>query len=252
MRGSRSYILGALDALVKAGEVSPSYAAGAASVLVKDAGFFSDTPAENIVQQWGDMADKPGFRDRQTGLVNMNGEQAKQLIDRARPWYDNMGGRIGANMRYFGRGIKGMLPEWMTGRQMSSEENRRMLEYDRNKMRQAYLDRAGGAAPAALYGAFQDAAVRDARYAYRDQGRYKSPAEMKAVFGEDEEAAANRFRTSEGMAAMRNGLYRPEYDKQSAKTPTPSVQNASTSFLYGGKNRTKLYSQAFRNGLGMY
>lgn len=254
MTPSPAYVLGALDTLVKAGEVSPAYAAGVVDVLAKEAGWLFDTEAENLTQQWGDyMQQNPNAYDFATGRATIGAGQAKQMIDSARPWYDNMWGRMGANIAHGWRRAKSWMPEAMVGKSMSAEESRRLLELDRNRFRQDYLNRAQGAAPAALYGAFQDEATRDARYAYRDQQNYMSPDELAARFrAEDEDDAAAQFRTPEGTAAMRNGLYKPTHDKQSAKPPAPSINNNPLAHMYGNKDRNKLFTRSFRNGLGMY
>lgn len=253
MERSPAYVLGVLDTLVKAGEVSPSYAAGVASVLQKEAGLFSDSAGVNLTQQWDDfVAKNRGAYNPQTGQATMTGAQAKGMIDSARPWYDNMGGRAMANLRHWGRSATSWLPEWVAGRRMSVEESRRLLEHDRNKFRQDYLARANGAGPSALYAAFQDNATRDAKYARRDQTRYMHPGQLEAEFGENDEAAAAKFRSPQGMAAMRGGLYKPTYDTRSAKTPKPSIHNNPLSGMYGSAERQKLYSQPFRGGLGKY
>lgn len=250
MAPSPAYVLGALDVLVKAGEVSPAYAAGVVDVLAKEAGWLTDTEAENLSQQWGDYMQKnPNAYDFASGRTNIGEGHAKQMIDSARPWYDNAGGRAWANMKHWGRTVG----SWLPGNQMSSEESRRLLEYDRNRFRQDFLNRTQGGAPSALYGAFQDEATRDARYAYRDQVNHMSPAELEARFrAENEDDAAGQFRTPEGTAAMRSGMYKPKYDKEMAQPQTKSVQNNPLSSMYGSKDRKKLFSQSFRNGLGMY
>ena len=259
MERSSAYVLGVLDTLVKAGEISPAYASGMASVLTKEAQYASawyspwDTEAENLQQQWnGFMNRNPGAFNARTGQATVSSGQAKEMIDKARPWYDNMGGRASANMRHWGRVATSWLPEWLGGKKMSVEESRRLLEHDRNKFRQDYLNRGGAAVPAALHAAFQDAATRDAKYARRDQTRYMHPGQLEAEFGENDEAAGNKFRTAYGTGAMRGGLYKPVYDKRSAQVPKPSIHSNPLSGMYGSAERQKLYSQPFRGGLGKY
>lgn len=253
MEHSPFYVIGVLDALVKSGEISPDYAAGVASVMQKEAGILPDSAGVNLTQQWDDfVAANRGAYDPSTGKAVITGAQAKEMIDKAQPWYDGLGARTGANLRHWGRVAKSWLPEWMTGKQMSSEESARLREYDRNKVRQDFLSRANGAGPSALYAAFQDEAVRDARWARRDQSRYMAPGAVNAEFGADEEAAAAKFRSAQGTAMMRGGVYKPRHDVASAQTPRQSVHTSPLAGMYGSKDRAKLFSQPFRNGLGMY
>lgn len=260
MGHSPSYAIGVLDVLVKSGEISPDYAAGVADVLLKDAQYASawynpfDTEAENLQQQWNSYMNRGAIQqDPTTGQVSVGAGKAKEMIDKAQPWYDGLGARAGANLRHWGRVAQSWLPEWMTGKQMSSEESARLREYDRNKIRQDFLRRGGTAVPAALQSAFQDEAVRDARWARRDQSRYMEPGALKAEFGADEEAAAAKFRSTQGTAMMRGGVYKPQHDVASAQTPQrQSIHTSPLAGMYGSKERAKLFSQPFRNGLGMY
>lgn len=257
MARSTAYIAGVLDTLVKAGAVSPAYAAGVSSVLVKDAQYASawwnpfDTEAENLQQQWnGFMNRNPGAVDPRTGMVSVGAGQAKEMIDKARPWYDSMGGRAMANMRHWGRMASRILPEFITGKQMSAEESRRLLEYDRNKFRRDFLNRGGAAVPATLHAAFQDEATRDAKYARRDQRYFMSPEKLNAEFGVNDEAAAKKFRSPWGTAAVRGGMYDSAHDVQAPRTRT--MHNSPLAGMYGSKDRNRLFTQSYRNGLGMY
>jgi hypothetical protein len=261
---SPSYAIGVLDVLVKSGEISPDYAAGVADVLLKDAQYASawynpfDTEAENLQQQWNSYMNRGAVKqDPTTGQVSVGVGKAKEMIDKAQPWYDGLGARAGANFSHWGRSLKYLLngnsPEGWLGKAMSPEESARLREYDRNKVRQNFLRRGGAAVPAALQSAFQDEAARDARWARRDQSRYMAPGALDAEFGADEEAAAAKFRSTQGTAMMRGGAYKPKYDVASAQTPQrQSIHTSPLAGMYGSKDRAKLFSQPFRNGLGMY
>lgn len=269
MTPSPAYVLGVLDTLVKAGEMSPAYAAGVADVLVKEAAAASsswynpfDTQAENIQQQWNAYADRnPGSYNFATGQSTIDPEEAARVMDKARVFTSGFGDKASANMAHWWNSTKRFLNNpfsggsndgWL-GKTMSPEESNRLREYEYNKIRLKQLQEAGGAnVPAALQAALQDKMVRDAKYVYRDQQNYMSPEELKARFGEDEDDAAAQFRTPEGTAAMRGGSYKPKYDTQSAKPPAPSVNNNPLAHMYGNKDRNKLFTRSFRNGLGMY
>lgn len=252
---SSAYVLGALDALVKSGEVSPEYAAGVVDVLSKEADWtpWADSNAQNLLEEWQGFAKaNPGAYNAQTGRMTLNGQQAKQILRNSRHWWTDAGGRMADAIGSFGSWLGNKFDP--TAKSMSWEDMKRMHAVKQNNRDLAQLQRlrqSGAIVPSELYSALQDQHTRDAETAWHTAGRFMSNAERSARYGDTIDAAKERYRTLQGTAAMRGGLYNPTYDKASAKPKTPSMHNDSMAHMYGSKDRAKLYSSSFRNGLGM-
>ena len=103
---SPAYIIGALDTLVKVGAVSPSYAAGVADVIAKEADWtpLPDSNAQNLLEEWQDFYNanrgNPEVVNRRVaygspGSVKLTGDQAKQILRNSRHWYTGGWGRMG-------------------------------------------------------------------------------------------------------------------------------------------------------------
>lgn len=264
MAVSPAYMLGVLDVLVKSGAVSRAYAAGAASVLTKSAALWRssgpaplssswlnpfDTQAENIQQQWNSLG------DRNNGQP-VTPDQARQVMDKARTWTYGFGDKASANLGHWWRRTKyflnGNSSDGWLGKQMSPEESNRLREYEYDKIRLDQMREAGGAAPAELQAALQDGMVGNAKNVYHDQAQYMSPEQHRMMYGEDENEAADKFRTTAGTQAMRGGGYEPKYDKESVAVKTKSINNNPLAHMYGSKDRAKLYTRSFKNGVGMF
>ncbi len=262
---SPEYMLGVLDVLVKSGAVSREYAAGAADVLTKSAALWRssgpaplesfwlnpfDSQAENIQQQYNALQDENGGKP-------VTPEQAREAMDRARTWTYALGDKASANMHHWWNRAKYLLngnsSEGWLGKVMSPEESNRYREYEYDKIRLDQLREAAGGVPAELQGAIQDAMVGNAKYVYHDQKQYMAPEQHKKTFGRNEEAAADKFRTEGGTNAMRGGYYKqPQHDTQSVTPKTPSMHNNPTANMYGSKDRARLFTQSYMNGIGMY
>ena len=77
---SAAYIHGALDAFVKAGEMSPAFAAGVADVLTKEAGIFSSVGDDVLgaIKQY--RKDHPDAWDPVAQRLNITPEDAYALV----------------------------------------------------------------------------------------------------------------------------------------------------------------------------
>ena len=126
------------------------------------------------------------------------------------------------------------------------KQNRRDLQHLRR------LEREGAIIPQELYGALQDQHVRDAATAWHTAGRFMSPEERMHTYGANVDRMQDRFRTPQGTAAIRSGMHDPVHDTQTATPKTKSMQTSPLAGMYGSKDRNKLFTQSFRNGLGMY
>lgn len=245
---SPEYILGALDVLVKAGEVSPAYAAGVADVLVKDAGLFWNTAAQNFhdnYQKWQQA--NPGKQ--------LTPDEARQMGLDSRNWYDkafspNAGwGNYLSNRwskhvgRHFSKLFAGdddaslkYTPEYYD-QELQDMENQRL---------KSYSDSHFSAAPEAA-GAMQDAFVRDANIRYQNAKATMTPEEMEAA-GIDEDYA-DRYRTTAGNAAIRGGAYKAKYDVK-PQSPQKARYGEGLPDTYGGNKhlfyRTG-YTHSFAN-----
>lgn len=250
MRCSPVYALGALDALVKAGEMSPAYAAGVADVLSKEAA----SNAQNFLEEWQEFAKKhPDQYDVETGIGTPTGEQAKQILRDSRHWYTDMGGRMGDAVGSFGSWLGNKFS--FGAKSMSWEDMKRMHAVKQNLRDLVHLRRLRSEAaiiPDNFYAALQDQHTRDAETAWRTASRLMSPARRDRLYGDSPAEAKKRFRTPQGTSAMQSGLYDPLYDWEAAKIPTKSIHSDPTQHMFGSEDRERLFSQSFRNGLGMY
>lgn len=257
-----AYVFGALDVLVKAGEVSPAYAAGVASVLAKQADYtpWWDSNAQNLAEEWEDFYAKhrndpavvsPGTGPGGQPGVTLTGDQAKQILRDSRHWWTDAWGRTGDAVGSFGSWLGNKLS--FGAKSMSWEDMKRMHAVKQNRRDLAHLQRLqdeGAQIPAELYGALQDQHTQDMAGAWDAAGRVMSPDERARMYGEDLNEAKDSFRTAQGTAAISRGAHKPAYDSQSVRPL--SIHDDPLVHAYGSKDRQKVFSQTFRNGLGMY
>ena len=232
-----AYILGALDTLVKAGELSPDYALGVASVLEKQAGLFWDSTASdynNAYNSW--KAQNPGKQ--------MTPDAALAIADKSRNWWESMKPKAG-----WGNYIKNRFNKWtrwwptdkMTGemydRQLKDMENRET--YNRLKKRNIGLH-------GDFAGALQDAHMRDASFRLEDARRTMSPAARQAAGLTDD--YADTYRTAAGDQAVVGKAYKPQFHKAPNAGPqkAPYGQNLPSSY---GANKHLFYNTKYVNPL---
>ena len=235
-----AYIMGVLDALVKAGAVSPAYAAGAASVLTKQAGLFGNTAAQNYhdnYMRW--RAQNPGQQ--------LTPDAARQLALDSRNWYE----KAFSPAAGWGTWASNRAGKWTAGiRSVFGASNvPTSAEYDRaykdevNKQLKPYIDTHYNL-DAQAAGATQDAFVRDADFRVLDAKRTMSDlARENAGLTED---YADQYRTEGGTAAIRGGPYKPKYDTKSTKPPEQYGQNLPKSY---GANKSMFYRVGYTNPL---
>lgn len=216
---SAAYIAGVLDTLVKAGEVSPAYAAGVADVLGKQAMWWNSVGGAQR-----EFLEKNPNAKNPDGTWNITPDQAVEVANRGvTHWWngDGVGWGDWAGNRW--DMARTYLPGFLGG---TSADRRGMLSHQYKVMQnKALLERlrSGGLQDLdpALAGAVQDAFVRDANDMYSYAKDHMSPEEMTAAdIGEN---YADRFRTAAGTAAIRDGKYKPTYDVGAGQ---PAAANA--------------------------
>lgn len=253
MEPSPAYVLGALDALVQAGEVSPAYAAGVADVLAKRADYtpFPDSAGQNFqeeVEAW--LAGHPDAVGAD-GRLNISGDDAARIVDGSRHWWTGLGRR---SSDYWGNRLR-KWTRWASGANpMTAAMYDRELEDRRNAFRRDYVAslRQKTGIRGEIEAALQDKHVRDARRRYEDAKKTVGHTRLVRQFGRDAEWYADKFRTAPGTAAMRGGLYSPQYDKKTVAPRSGSKYDSPLIHMYGHKDRALLFSEPFRKGLGMY
>jgi len=252
---SVAYIQGALDALVKAGEVSPAFAAGVSDVLAKQAGFLWDSPGENFLQALTAYRKKhPGAWDPASHRLNISPEDAYDLINSSRIWWTGLPRRAGD---YWGNRLRKWTRWWPGGDAMTAEDYDAELQDRRNRFMRDYVaeirDELMGL-PMGVEGALQDKFVGDAPASYRAARHHVDNVTLRTDYGKDADAYADKFRNRSGAAAMREGLYEPVYD---IKTVTPasaiqSVHDDPRAYSFGDRGRASTFRAPRRRGLGDY
>ena len=254
---SAAYIQGALDALVKAGEMSPAFAAGVSDVLIKGAGFFVDSPGENLNDQLRAYRKKhPGAWDPVAQRLDISPEEAYNLVNRSRVWLTGLPRRAGD---YWGNRLRKWKSRIMPGGDaMTAEDYDAELQDRRNRFMRDYVaeirDELMGGLPAGLEGALQDKFVGDAPAAYRAAKHHVDNVTLRTDYGKDADAYADRFRNPAGSAAMREGLYSPKHDIKTV-TPAPAVRSIHDDprvYSFGDQGRAELFRAPRQRGLGDY
>lgn len=234
-----AYILGALDALVKAGEVSPAYALGVSSVLEKSAGLVWDSSYNDTVgayAQWRkanpDKALTPDIarqfmRDNAYNWYNID-------KDRVSTW-DWAKNRIG---KYWNK-------TWWGNDNKTSDMYDRELELMRNKGSLSRLkewEGQGKALPPELAGALQDAFHRDAQFVSNDAKKYMNHDEIEAAGYGD--GLANTFNTQAGNAAINSGMYKGQFAKPNTPAPDSTQYGKNLAPQYGA-NKDLFYKRDY-------
>lgn len=241
--GTPAYVLGVVDALVKAGELSPAYAAGVSSVLRKHAGLFWDTSHEDTAKAMSEWQNAhPGEQ--------MPASVAQAIYDKqGHNWYDNFTSNNGAGWGYtlknkWGKmlshtwwGTNGMTPD-MYDAELRAKKNEGALA------RQKEWESQGKYLSPMASGALQDARMRDARTVMNN-------AHARGMSAFDREQAGltddyvDKFRTQSGDAAATSGTYDPKYfrvDKQEAPKGPAYGYGLPKQF---GANKNLVYKRDF-------
>ena len=205
---SKAYIFGVLDTLVKAGALSPDYAAGVMGVMEKhadadDAEAFSKALA--------------AYNRRRGGNANLDmttPQDHVNAINDARPWLSNRDGRIWAGAKHW----VGDPVRWAWGKVTASPKTWQDYEDEYEAWR------ANDAATWAQKEIDPDVKMRDAgalasayetysdRINARDRNakRYMTQAQRQAAgYGEKDR---NNFQTANTRAAIAGGLYKLRHD----------------------------------------
>lgn len=230
-----AYMLGALNVLVKAGEVSPAYAAGVASVLSKRAGFLWDTTAGNYTDAYRDwQAKNPGKA--------ITPDEAVALVDNSRNWWEGDGVSFGdwAKNRW------GKLTRWWPTDKMTGEMYDRQYKDMQNRARQERLARRGIALHPEVAGALQDAHMRDAGFRLEDAKRTMLPADREAAGLTDD--YADTYRTTAGDSAVSGGAYKPQFHKAPGSGPQKATYGQNLPSSYGA-NKHMFYRSGYLNPL---
>ena len=207
---SPEYILGALDVLVKSGEVSPAYAAGVADVFVKNAGLFWNSMGNDYMTEYNKFRAAHPERVKPNGTLDLTPDEATAMFDRSRNWYNSIGPDGG-----WGNWIKN---RWKKNLALHPE----------------------------VAGAIQDAHVRDANFRYQDAKAFMDPGQMEAA-GIDEDYA-EKYRTAAGNSAVNGGAYKAKYDTKPKGPPKPRYGEGLPD-TYGG-NKKLFYRTGYGRGFG--
>ena len=261
MQKSAAYIMGAIDALVESGAMSPAYAAGVADVLVKDASvfFWPDTDKENFRDAWDDFWEdnknnpdifRRNAKNNDPERIRMTGEQAKKILRQSRHWWTELGGKtgdaLGSFFGWLGNKFDPSAPS------MSWDEMKKLYTIKQNRRDLTHLRRLedeGTDIPQALYGALQDRHVKDMRDAWKTIVKFTGLTERDAKYGYNLNDAVEKFRTVYGKGSMRAGYHDPIFDKPERPKP-PSVRTDPRASMYGSEDRARLFSRDFRSSLG--
>lgn len=243
---SSAYTLGVLDALVKAGEMSPAYAAGVADVLAKEAGLFGDNTAQFYQDAYNEFRRAHPERIRADDTLDISPDEAKALADRSQNWYDQIGPDAG-----WGNWISNRWHKYVW-RHMPGVANRGAEYYDReltdmeNKARHDRLQQSGVALHPEVAGALQDAHMRDAQFRVEDAKRWMLNSDREAAGLTDD--YADRYRTVAGDAAVTGGVYKPRYHKPVNAGPQKATYGKNLPSSYGA-NKHMFYRVGYMNPL---
>jgi len=238
-----AYILGALDALVKSGAVSPAYADGVASVLTKEAGLFWDSAAQNMHDNYREWREKNPY-------AQMTPEKARELALSSRNWYS----RAFSPNAGWGNWISNRFGKWTSGirRFFGGSNVPDAAAYDRelrdmeNQRLDNYVSENMTTAPE-VAGALQEGFVRDADFRVNDAKQYMS--EVNRVHAGLTDDYADQYKSRAGSAAIRGGAYNPKYEGAKIKPPGPSTtpnygKGLPDSF---GSNKKMFYQVGYSN-----
>ena len=208
---SPAYMLGALDALVKAGAVSPAYAAGASGVLGKCAGLMSDTFYNTLDEKYGDWVKSHPNQQISPRL-------ARRMVLESLNWYDNIGpdGGFGNWVRRKWGNLSRPFREWAGSSTVPPEgAYDRAYRDDINKWLDDYLSKRTQV-NATLRAALQDEFVRDADRRVHDAATHMTRYE-RAARGLPDNYSDRYRRNPEAVAMMVSGKYKPKYDRKTIK-----------------------------------
>jgi hypothetical protein len=238
-----AYILGALDVLVKTGAVSPDYAAGAASVFVKQAGLFGDTAAQNMEDNY------TAWRE-QNPHAEMTPEKARELALQSRNWYS----RAFSPNAGWGNWFSNRMGKWTRGIRSffgasnvpSAEQYDRELQDMENQNLSNYMSEHNHGLPPEVAGALQEGFIRDAHRRVLDAK--DTMTEMERIDAGLTDDYIDQYKSIQGNTAIRGGAYKPKYDKAKIKaTPQPGYgKKVPKSF---GANSTMFYNVGYTNPL---
>lgn len=237
-----AYILGALDALVKTGEVSPVYAAGVADVLAKSAGLWWDSSAQDYANNYNAWLRANPSRVRKDGTVDIRPDEATALVDKSRNWYQKLAPKAGWGG--WAKNMWGRATRWLPGKSdyLTSEYYDREYNDMANRRRADWLKRYNLALHPEVAGAVQDAHVRDAGFRVQDAKHTMSKSDREAAGLTDD--YANTFKTRQGDAAIGAKLYKPQFDK-----PTPASPYGKNLPHSYGTNSHMFYRVGYNNPL---
>jgi len=250
---SAAYIRGVIDAFVKAGEMSPAFAAGVTDVLTKEAGILWDSPGENFIDQIRDFKKKhPEAYDQETGKLKITPEQAYDMINSGRIWWEGLGRR---SSDYWGNRLRKWTRWWPGGDAMTAADYDAELQDRRNRFMRDYIAQIRAenlGLPPGVEAALQDKFVGDAAKGYDAASRHIHPTELGEKYGKNKKEYANKFRTRAGTAAMRHGLYDPKYDIEAVTPAQPvrQIYDDPRAHMYGDDKRPLLFTRPARNVLG--
>ena len=245
---SSAYTLGVLDALVKAGEMSPAYAAGVADVLAKEAAPFWDHTAQLYQNAYDEFRQAHPERIRPDGTLDIRPDEAKAIADKSQNWYDQIGPDAGWGNwirnrwnKYVWRHMPGV-----AGKDQDAGYYDRELTDMENKARHDRLQRSGVALHPAVAGALQDAHMRDARFRVEDAKRWMLNSDREAAGLTDD--YVDKYRTAAGDAAVAGGVYKPKYHKPVNAGPQKATYGKDLPSSYGA-NKHMFYRVGYMNPL---
>lgn len=252
---SAAYIHGALDAFVKAGEMSPAFAAGVADVLTKEAGIFSSVGDDVLSALKQYRKDHPDAWDPVAQRLNITPEDAYALVDDGRSFWTGIGRR---SKDYWGNRLRKWKSRIIPGRDaMTPEDYDAELQDRRNRFMRDYIAQARAenlGLPLGLEAALQDKFVGDAAAGYGAARHRLDPVALRMQYGKDADAYADKFRNRYGAAAMREGIYEPRHDIKTV-TPAPAVQSVHDdprAYAFGDQGRATTFKAPRQRGLGEY
>lgn len=243
---SPEYILGALDVLVKSGEVSPAYAAGVADVLVKNAGLFWNSMGNDYMTEYNKFRAAHPERVKPNGTLDLTPDEATAMFDRSRNWYNSIGPDGGWGNWIKNRWKKNVSRHMWWNDDPGAEYYDREYNDMKNQRRLELMQSSNLALHPEVAGAIQDAHVRDANFRYQDARAFMDPGQMEAA-GIDEDYA-EKYRTAAGNSAVNGGAYKAKYDTKPKGPPKPRYGEGLPD-TYGG-NKKLFYRTGYGRGFG--
>lgn len=244
---SSDYVLGVLDVLVKAGEVSPAYATGVADTVIKQA--YSDWGSD-IQEALKEYIEKNPKAVDSDGALTITPAEARAIVNDARPW-----GLPGD--RFTSEWWRNKWGKHVTRRLNSTSKPPELYDYELRDLRNKQLTAAMQkhlSGPLSrllpeLAGGVQDQHVHDARQFANASRKVVHPNALARAGLDDPEAYADKFRTRQGTSAIDGGVYKAVHDKPGARSkisaPRPGVGNPT---YYGSRNKN-FYTNPYKNPL---